>query len=283
MRSPVLLAALLTCLAQPLRAQATNWTPGDSLVGDSLLMEAMRLATEGLGDSARFLVNRRIAGLSPQDRLYPGALFMAGVVADNSDSALAYYRTVSIEYSRSEWADQALLRMAELRFASGDLRSAARSAERVLLDYPFSDALPRAAYWAGRAYLELGEPENGCDLLRRAEESAVDDAELSNRSQYYLQRCPGAVADSTPQETRPRSSGTGAFFAVQVAAVNNAAGADELMQALHREGYQPHVVRDTDGLLKVRVGRFANRADAQAIIADIRRKFGGQPFVVEQP
>jgi hypothetical protein len=210
-------------------------------------------------------------------------LFTAGVVASRGDSALAYFRTVSIEYSRSQWADQALLRMAELRFAAGELRSAARSAERILLDYPFSEAIPRAAFWAGRAYLELGESDSGCDLLRRAEASAGDDIELSNRSRYYMQRCPGAAADSAAAESRRAPTGSRSFFAVQVAAVRSAAGADELMQALHQEGYQPHVVREPDGLLKIRVGRFANRADAEAIVAGLKRKFGGEPFVVEQP
>lgn len=282
MKRMALLAALLTCLAPSSFAQATNWTPRDSIVADSLLMEAIRLATEGQADSAQSLVRRRLRSLSPQDPLYPGALFTAGVVASDGDSALAYFRTVSIEYSRSQWADQALLRMAELRFASGELRSAAHSAERILLDYPFSAALPKAAFWAGRAYLELGETDTGCDLLRRAESSAGDDIELYNRSRYYQQRCPGGATDSAATETRPAATGSRSFFAVQVAAVRSAAGADELMQALHREGYEPHVVREPNGLLKIRVGRFANRADAEAIVADIRRKFGGQPFVVEQ-
>ena len=272
------LVALSVCLGSPLSAQATAWVPRDTLVKDSLLMTAMHLATEGLGDSARSLVRRRIADLSRQDPLYPGALFTAGVVADNSDSAMSYFRTVSIEYPRSEWADRALLRMAELRFAAGELRSAARSAERVLLDYPFSTVLPRAAFWAGRAYLELGEIDTGCELLRRAGETATDDIELTNRSWYYLQRCPGIAPEAAAPTT---VAGTRAFFSVQVAAVSSAAAADEIMQGLHRQGYEPHVVRSTDGLLKVRVGRFANKADAQALATELKGKIGGSPFVVE--
>ena len=272
------LVALSICLGSALSAQATDWAPRDTVVADSLLITAMHLATEGQGDSARSLVRRRIASLSRQDPLYPGALFTAGLVANNSDSAMSYFRTVSIEYPRSEWADQALLRMAELRFAAGELRSAARSAERVLLDYPFSTVLPQAAFWAGRAYFELGEIDSGCELLRRAGETATDDIELTNRSQYYLQRCPG-VAPETAEPTT--AAGTRTHFSVQVAAVSSAAAADEIMQGLHRQGYEPHVVRGSDGLLKVRVGRFANKADAQALVTELKGKIGGSPFVVE--
>ena len=63
--------------------------------------------------------------------------------------------------------------------------------------------------------------------------------------------------------------------------MQSAAAADEMMQRLHSEGYEPHVIRDSDGLLKVRVGRFPRRADAEALLAELRSKIGGSPFVVE--
>ena len=51
--------------------------------------------------------------------------------------------------------------------------------------------------------------------------------------------------------------------------MQNAATADELMRSLAREGYDPHAVRDEDGLLKIRVGRFARRADAERVRREI--------------
>jgi cell division septation protein DedD len=72
------------------------------------------------------------------------------------------------------------------------------------------------------------------------------------------------------------------LFAVQVAAVRNAAAADQSMQALKRAGYEPRVTRDTDGFLKVRVGRFKTRTEAQRLASEIRQKAGLTPFVVEE-
>jgi len=244
---------------------------------DSLLADAVRLASQGQSDSARALVRNRIARLSPADSLYPEALYAAGVVAVDADSALAYLRRVSIEFSASEWADQALLRMAQISYARGQLRATARTAERILLDYPFSELLGSAAYWSGMAHLELGELDEGCQMLRQAETRAGDDMELLNRAQYALQRCEAAEA-GTP-EARP---GTRVVYAVQVAAVQSAAAADEIMQDLHTRGYDSHVVRDADGLLKVRVGRFAAKAEADNLAAQLRREIGGRPFVVEE-
>jgi cell division septation protein DedD len=71
-------------------------------------------------------------------------------------------------------------------------------------------------------------------------------------------------------------------FSVQVAAVQSAAAADEVMQNLNRNGFEPYVVRDADGLLKVRVGRFARRAEAEQLLGRLRRVVEGRPFVVEE-
>ncbi len=246
---------------------------------DSLLTDAIRLATEGQADSARSLADSWVASLTPSDSLYPKALYAAGVVAATTDDALIFFRRISIEYSRSEWADDALLRMSQLAFASGQLHDAIRSADRILLDYPFSDVLPDAAYWSGRAHLELGELDEGCPLLRRAADDAGENFEIGNQAGYFLQRCPGESTTATPDPETGGAGGT--FFSVQIAAMNSAAAADELMRRLNAEGYDPHVVRDADGLLKVRVGRFPRRADAQNLVGELRTKFGGEPFVVE--
>jgi len=272
MKRLILSLILVTCLTAPSTAQQ-----------DSLLKDATRLATEGQADSARALVNAWIARLDPSDSLYPKALYAAGVVAGDTESALNFLRRISIEYNRSEWADDALLRMSQLAFAEGQLRNAIRSADRILLDYPFSEILADAAFWSGRAHLELGELDEGCPLLQRAMDTAAENFEVENQAGYLLQRCPSSgAAGGTPGRGDPPSAQRGGTaFSVQVAAVQSAAAADEMMQRLHREGYEPHVIRDSDGLLKVRVGRFPRRAQAEALLAELRSKIGGSPFVVE--
>jgi hypothetical protein len=72
-------------------------------------------------------------------------------------------------------------------------------------------------------------------------------------------------------------------FAVQIAAVRSVAAADRAMQVAARAGYQPRVVRDADGFLKVRIGQLRTRPEAQRLATDVRRKLGGEAFVVEEP
>jgi hypothetical protein len=256
--------------------------PGSPVVAqqftDSTLRSAVQLVTEGQGDSARALVRARLAATPRTDSLYPEVLFVAGLVAEHLDSALAAFRRVGIEYSDSRWADDALLRSAQLTFAARDLPASRRATDRLLSDYPLSDVRAAAAYWAARVRLEEGEVADACAYLRQAEAAASDDVELANRARYYLQRC--AVTPAGPDTAQPPPPGR-VQFAVQIAAVGTAEAADEVMRQAHTAGFESHVVRD-GALFKVRVGRYASRQEAQRTQAEIRRKLGGSPFIVEE-
>lgn len=274
MKRLVLLIALAT--AAPLAAQAPT---------DSSLAMALRLVTEGQGDSARALVRARLARLASGDSLYPETLYVSAVVAGDMESAIAALRRLSVEYSQSSWADQALLRIAQLRFAAGEYAQAGRFAERVLDDYPFSDVRAAAAFWAARVRLEQGDVEGACAFLNTAAADAGDDVELANRASFYLQRCSAvAQADTAAADTTQGAAvARDTVFAVQVVAVRTAAAADEAMRSLRRAGFEPRVMRDADGLFKVRVGRLRTRREARRLQAQIRRKVGGSPFVVGEP
>ena len=254
---------------------------------DSAPIDAGRLVTEGQGDSARALVRARLAAVAPSDSTYPEILYTAGLVAEDVDSALAYLRIVAFDYSQSDWADRALLRIAQLAYASGDFATTIRMSQRVLMDYPFSTVRSASAFWAGRAHLELGETADGCDLLSLASDSAGAEVEVANRARFYLQRCERALAtagdSAAPEPARPRAPLATRVYSVQIAAVRSAASADEAMRTLRSSGYEPHVIRDADGFLKVRVGRLDTRAAASRLAAELKRKFEGEPFVVEEP
>jgi tetratricopeptide (TPR) repeat protein len=268
----VLLTVLLGCVAAPLTAQE-----------DSVLVRAVQLATEGQGDSARALVARRMASLTPADPGYAEALYAAGRVSEDVDRAMNYFRRVSIEYASSTWADQALLRLAQLSFGTGDAAATVRAAERIISDYPLSPVLPEAQFWAGRALLELGNPQDGCTRLGEAEAGAAENIELANRARYHLQRCAALARGDSAGQSPAAAQGTGrAVYSVQVAAVGTAVAADELMRSLRASGYDTHVVRAPDGLFKVRVGRYTDRAQAQRVATELKTRLSGNPFVVEE-
>ena len=267
----------------PLTAQQDATT-----LQDSLMREAVRLATEGQTDSAKALIQFRLDALSPLNPAYAQLLFTAGLVSDSAEMAERYFRQVSIEYSSSAWADRSLLRLAQLAFADGDLSNSRRYTDRVLLDYPTSPVRGAAAFWAGRAEFDLDNPVSGCRYMAQAQREARNNIELQNQAAFHLQRC-ATVLGISPQDSADSAAAGGegpadpnqTIYAVQVAAVSTAAAADAAMQALRAQGYTARVFRDQDGLLKVRIGRFTRRRDADALVRELRNRLGGQPFVVE--
>jgi len=249
---------------------------------DSVLQQAVRLATEGQSDTAQAIVRQYLRSTSPGDRLFPEILYTAGLVADNADSARSYFRRVSIEYSTSPWADHSLLRLAQIAYGSGDTDAAERSADRVLIDYPFSPVRAEAAFLLAMLHLDRRELDAGCRYLEESRAAAADDVELANRAAFYIQRCANRTTAPPDSTATPETSSGPVFYAVQVAAVSSVAAADEIMRGLEREGFSAQVVREGE-FFKIRVGRFRRRADAQALLQDIKRKMGGKPFIVENP
>ena len=183
---------------------------------DSRLVEAIRQAQEGRGDSARTRVRLLLASTSPTDTLYPQIIYTQAMVASDANEMQRQLQRVAVEYSSSSWADDALLRLVQLDYASGNLDGAARNLERIRLDYPGSALLPQASYWAARTYFDQKSPELACRWIAEGLAQARGNVELENQLSYLDHRCAGVranVALQNPSQPQPRpggDSGTGA-------------------------------------------------------------------------
>ena len=182
-------ALVAAALARPLPAQ-------DSPV----LQEAVRLAAEGRAADARRIVDSALGRARSGEPAFVEALFTRSRVATFGDSAERDLRRIAIEFPASPWADDALLRLAQLAMAAGNPVSAFALAERLRSDYPDSDLRPRAAFWAARAAFDLGDPRVGCVLLDTARAEAVTDVEFANQVGFYRGRCTagGQAPTATP-------------------------------------------------------------------------------------
>lgn len=286
------------------------------------LARAVRLAQDGMGDSARAVVERVLAATPSTDTLYPQILYARAVVAASPQEMRRDLQRVTAEYAASNWADRALLRLAQLDFAGSDLQGAARDLERLRQDYPTSPVYPQAAFWAARIYFDLGRPPSACRWLAEGLAQVGNDIEARNQLSFYNQRCAGVVLDTAKADTvhvdsaaktaaptpdtakaappapdtaahaapeslphapapagRPPDTAAHAVFRIQVAAVNTRAAADSIAQRLKARGEDAIVVAEK-GLYKVRIGAYSTRAAAAAALPAVRKKLGGQPFVV---
>lgn len=253
---------------------------------DPRLQAAVTLAQSGRTDSARAVVRRLLTSLSPQDSIYPEVLYVqGGMLASDPQSAATSLQRVVVEYGRSSWADDALLRLSQLYEARNDPASAIQSVERLRRDYPDSPLLPRAAFVGARSAFDLRDEGRGCSYIRDALAGAGDDVEFKNQVGFYSERCQASstsvAVTSTSVDTQARRAA--GRFAVQVLMGKSAPQIDDMLNRLKTLGYAAHVVRDSSGYMKVRVGPYATRDAAQRAQGQLKTRFGGQPFLVEEP
>lgn len=277
---PVLLALALLAVCPSGRLAAQT---------DARLVEALRLAQSGQVDSGRAMIRRLLATLSPADSVYPEALLAAAKIAPDAPTVATNLNRIIVEYGSGPWADDALLLLTQLYAAQRDPAQTIQAAERLNRDYPESPLRARAGFSAARAYFELKNETRGCELIHQALAGAGDDVEFRNQVSFYAARCsatatlPSSTGSADSSGGKPTVTGAPPAYAVQVLAVKSAAQVDDMLTRLRVMGFDARVVRDTSGLFKVRVGRYATREEAQRAQQRLRTRVGGQPFVVEEP
>jgi cell division septation protein DedD len=301
--------ALLAVLAVRVEAQT-----------DPRLVEAVRAAQEGQSDSARAAVQRLLDGTSPSDTLYPQILYTQAMVAGSAGEMRRLLQRVTVEYATSDWADDALLRLVQMDYATRNFDGAARNLERLRVDFPASSLMAQASYWAGRTYFDSNNPQAACRWLADGMAKAQNDIELQNQLGYLYQRCDlrpdsGAMArapaDTAARDSTTRAAGASApaapappgstsaskpppppptaaakpahtVYRVQVAAVGSRQAADDAAKKVRPLGLTVTTVHE-GSLYKVRVGEYATRDAAQTAASSLKAKLGGSPFVVSEP
>jgi len=293
---------LLFCLSALLLGAGAS---GVAAQTDPRLTAAVRAAQEGQGDSARSAVDRLLAATPPTDSLYPEILYTQAMVSNSAADMRRDLQRVVVEYPTSSWADDALLRLVQMDYATRSFEGAARNLERLRLDHPLTPLLAQAAYWGGRTYFELKDTVRACTWLADGVAAAGTDLELQRQLGFLYQRCatpPRAVAsgdsaaaaskanqrpadsaaarvaDSLPQ----RAPTEAAKYRVQVAAVATPGAADDAATKAEQLGFPAVIVRER-GYYKVRAGTFATKQEAQAAAAKLKSGMGGSPFVVAEP
>jgi cell division septation protein DedD len=178
---------------------------------DPRLVGVIRHAQEGEGDFARTEVQRLLSSTSPGDTLYPQIIYTQAMVANDAGEMRRQLQRVAVEYSSSSWADDALLRLVQLDYASGNLEGAARNLERIRLDYPGSPLLPQAAYWAARTYFDRNNPDLACRWIADGMGASQGNVELQNQLGYLNHRCSSInVAGVRPAgDSQPRIASAG--------------------------------------------------------------------------
>jgi hypothetical protein len=234
-------------------------TPGAAQDVDSSLARIERLVTAGDRAAARPLVDSVFALMTPDSPRIADLLYWRAASASSAAEAERDYLRISIEHSLSPRAEDALLALAQLEFARGDRTAARRRFDRLLREYPSGRHVARASLWSGRLAIEERDP----------------DVELRNQFDYFLGQCalltPADTTGATvaPTPSAPSAAASTTQFSVQVAAYSARRDATTLANRLKQRGFDVRVVGDR-APYRVRIGRYATRADAAAALGRMR-------------
>lgn len=248
-----------------------------SAQSDPRLKAAVQLAAEGMSDSATAIVNGLLAVTPVTDTLYPEVLYTQGAISKTAAEMRRSFQKVAVEYPTSPWADDALLRLAQMDYAGRNYAGTVRGVEQIHANDPSSPLIPTADYWAARAEFEQGNAAAACGWITRGLSASSTDIEARNRLAFLQGRCTGG--DSAAAAPAPAPATPGAW-GVQVAAVSSQASANAVVAQLKEVGITGVVVPESGSLFKVRVTGLASREAADSAAAKIKAKLGGSPFVL---
>ncbi len=248
-------------------------TTGRAQDVDSSLARIERLIVANDRPAARLLADSLFAVVAPDSPRAADVLYWRAASSSSAADAERDYKRISIEHSLSPRAPDALLALAQLEFARGDRTAARRRFDHLLRDYPTGRHVPRASLWSGRLAIEERDA-SGCATLQAARPRIpAEDIELRNQFDYFIGQCalltPGDTA-TTPASASPTAAASNATqFSVQVAAYSTRREATALSTRLKQRGFDVRVFGDR-APFRVRIGRYATRADAVAALGRMR-------------
>lgn len=270
---------------------------------DSVVQHARDLVLDGKHADARKLLDSVIAANVPEGTLWAEALYWRGALAQTAADAERDYRLLLIEAPLAPRAEDALLQLAQLQHARGDRKSASEQLHRYLLTYPNDEsrpARPKIALWLVRLLFDQNLVTQGCGALRIGRDAMQDESlELRNQLEFYAPRCDyvdvaaaqqGAVAESTKvmadtavkkgaDVSAPAKPAAKPFFSVQVAAYDSQEAAQRMAAGLVARGLEARV-DGTTRPFRVRIGKYASRADAVKMAQTLKRQ-GQNGFVAQ--
>lgn len=194
------------------------------------------------------------------------ARLLAARLSTDPDSARTLYAGLAVS-GGPDVAAEARLRLAQLRLAEGRPERALEDLELLRADHPSHPLSAASWLWTGHARRLAGDVAGACEAYRSAVRLTGDE-ELRGRAEGALSRCRDGPAVG-------RSDGTG--WSVQLGAFSDASAARALARRADEAGFPARVLEPgEDGLRRVRSGRWASRADAEAAA----RRMAGRGFRV---
>lgn len=238
--------------------------------------EVAALIKYGQLDSARTLAAR----WTPADSLSDSQLFLKALAQKNARIAAGLYETLLIRHPVSDYADDALFRLAQGQYAEGLYSQSRSKLHRLLQTYPRSPLVQKVLLWMGMTFQATGQN----DSARVYYDLSVAENPLSEIADMA-----GTAAAENPISTEapPRLTPSSAQnrYSVQVGAFSNVNSANMRKAFFENEGFEVKLrTKNKDGtqLYLIWVGSFATPDEARVFGSRLKKRYGSGYVLVRE-
>ena len=232
-------------------------------------------------------------------------LFLKGLIAKDAGEAAEYYQNLILSYPGSQYAQKAIFRLAQLKYAQGLYRTALLLFMKVRDDDRQSAIMQESRYWTGLCYMAMKQSDSAVVQLRRVisefpvreiSKAAVQDLKSMGVNSSFSS---DQTADLPPEQTASPSGDSvqpsipenkpevsSISYTVQVGAYSNPANADAREQFFRNEGFTVQRSSKTvngQTLYLVWVGSFGSENEAREFSRSLRQKFGTSSTLITNP
>ena len=232
---------------------------------------------------------------------YPGVLFLKGLVSSDADEALLIYQSLIGEFPNSDYASLSEMKLGEYLFARGLYSQASIQFKKKILNYPHSNDHQRALDLMVNSYRAIGETDSiRISLIKikdlypklNFKKYGVKGLNIDKREAKLVRLDPSIISNriKTVKENRKKtnlkSKSKAKPWVVQVGAFGKYDNAKRLRNQLRDNGFvtEIHTINSNGKRLHaVRLVRYEEKSDAEAIGIKFKKKYGLDSRVINNP
>ena len=230
----------------------------DNLIRQGKLQEAKRL----------------LVAMEKENRSHDSVLFLRGLLSADGDSAAAYYEDYASRFPNGRFREEALFRIAQLKYVQGLYRSSQARFRQLLQSNPQSPLSSKCHFWLGMCHSALGEKDSALVWFEQLK-TKFPSSELTGLIPAGMDVRPGPAPLPAGEKEKPALPTPS--YSVQIGAFSNQNNALLRKAFFEREGYPVFLntkQKEGDTLFLVWIGRFPTLEEAKKFGEAIRIKYG---------
>lgn len=230
--------------------------------------DVINLIREGRIREAKEILNRIEKNPQQSERI----LFLRGLLSAEADSAVTYYEQLLKSYPDSPYSDDALFRLAQLKYAQGLYKTAQKRFQLLLEEYPRSSLHQKCYYWIGLCHQSMGQTDSAAVSFSKVVED-FSSTDLSKIAQSDLEALKEEkTAESQESTPRPKTR-----YSVQVYAFSSQNRALLRKDFLESKGYQVSLrtkIKEGKILYLIWLGSFGTQEEARKFGESVKKRLG---------